>query len=67
MEVLVMSVEESILGGVRAGCGCYARSEVPNLAVSMPWLPTESNAEALDQWIKDYYASSAFNTRHCRT
>ena len=61
MEVLVMSGEESILGGVRAGCGCYARSEVPKLPVSMPWPPTESNADALEQWIKDYYASSAFN------
>ena len=27
----------------------------------MPWLPTEGNANSLEQWIKDYYASSAFN------
>ena len=60
-EVLVLSGEESNLGGVRAGCGCYSRSEVPKLPVSMPWPPTENNVDALEQWIKDYYASSAFN------
>ena len=60
-EVMVTSGEESNLGGVRAVCGCYARSEVPQLPSSMPWPPTEDNADALEQWIKDYYASSAFN------
>ena len=60
-EVLVMSGEESNLGRVRAGCGCYARSKAPKLPVSMPWPPTEGNASSLKQWIKDYYASSAFN------
>ena len=59
-EVMVTSGEESNLGGVRAVCGCYARSEVPQLPSSMPWPPTEDNADALEQWIKDYYASSAF-------
>ena len=28
----------------------------------MPWPPSESHLDALDQWIKDYYA----NTWHCR-
>ena len=60
-EVLVLSGEESNLGGVRAGCGCYARSEVPKLPVSMPWPPTESNVDALEQWIRDYYATTGFN------
>ena len=57
----MLSGLEKNIGGVRAACGCYARSAVPKLPVSMPWPPSESNADALEQWIKDYYASSAFN------
>ena len=37
------------------------RSEVPKLPVSMPWPPTESNVDALEQWIRDYYATTGFN------
>ena len=27
----------------------------------MPWPPTESNVDALEQWIRDYYATTGFN------
>ena len=30
----------------------------------MPWPPSEGNADAWEQWIKDHHASSAFNICH---
>ena len=59
--MLLISGVESHIVGVKAVYGCFARSEVPKLSVSMPWPPAESHADALEQWIKDNYASSAFN------
>ena len=68
-EVLVLSGEESNLGGVRAGCVCYARSEVPRYqspclghqlrAMLMPW---NSGSET----ILAPLVSTCVNTRHCR-
>ena len=65
-EVVEVSVDKqdpdkSNLGGTKAPCGCYARSEVPPMPTSMPLPPTEEAVDVLEQWIKDYYASSAFN------
>ena len=60
-DVHVTSGSGKNIGGGKAACGCYARSAVPKLPESMPWPPAESNADALEQWVRDYYASSAFN------
>ena len=53
--------------GVKAVCGCFARFAVTKLPVSMPWPPSEGNADCWEQWIKDYHASIALmsaSTRH---
>ena len=59
-EVLVLSGEENNLQGQgRVWVLCQVRG--PKLPVSMPWPPTESNVDALEQWIRDYYATTGFN------
>ena len=61
VEVSVDKQDQSNVGGRKAPCGCYARSDVPPIPTTMPWPPTVSAVDVLEQWIKDYYASSAFN------
>ena len=50
------------LGQKRAPCGCLERSTVPLPPDKMPYPATEANREQIEQWIKNRYASSAFNT-----
>ena len=53
--------DDIYLGLVKAKCGCFVRSEVLLLPTSMPWPPTEDSVDAIEQWVKDYHARSAFN------
>ena len=46
----------------KAPCGCLERSAVPPPPDKLPYPATEANREKLELWIKEYYASSAFNT-----
>ena len=45
----------------KAPCGCLERSAVPPPPDKMPYQATEANRDKIEQWIKDHYASSAFN------
>ena len=42
-------------------CGCPPRQKIPPKPTSLPYEPTEANREKLQQWLIDYYRSSAFN------
>ena len=43
-------------------CDCPIRCQPPPLPAKLPCAPTPGNRQALEQHIKDYYRSSAFNT-----
>ena len=45
----------------KAPCGCPRRMAVPPKPDSIPFAPTEANRPRLEQWVKDYFKSSAFN------
>ena len=45
-----------------APCGCPKRSAVPEKPTSLPYPATEANRGKLEQWIRDHFAASAFNT-----
>ena len=45
-----------------ASCGCPKRSAVPPLPEKIPYPAEEGNREKLEHWIRDHFASSAFNT-----
>ena len=42
-------------------CGCPVRQKMPPKPTSLPCEPTETNRLHLQQWLIDYYRSSAFN------
>ena len=42
-------------------CSCPARALPPPVPTALPFQPTEENREKLENWIKEKYASSAFN------
>lgn len=44
-----------------ATCGCLTRSEAPDPPPAIPFSPTEENRHKLEEWIKQHFASSAFN------
>ena len=46
-------------------CGCPPRQKVPPKPTSLPFDPTEDNREKLQDWLVNYYRSSAFNM--CKT
>ena len=46
----------------RAKCGCFARTTTPDLPEKIPFDATEANRPALQAWIMEHFASSAFNT-----
>lgn len=45
-----------------APCGCPRRTPVPDKPARIPFAPTVSNRNRLEQWIREYYKSSALNT-----
>ena len=45
-----------------APCGCPKRSPCPPKPDKLPFPPTAEHRQDLEDWIKNYYASSAFNT-----
>ena len=49
VEVSVNQENQSNMGGMKAPCGCYARSKVPPMPNSMPWPPTEEAVDVLEQ------------------
>ncbi|RDH89254.1 MAG: hypothetical protein DIZ77_16200 [endosymbiont of Seepiophila jonesi] len=46
----------------RDNCNCPGRTMPPPLPTSIPFPPTENNRGKLEEWIKDYYKGSTFNT-----
>ena len=44
-----------------APCGCKIRSSCPPLPDKLPFPPTEDHRLDIENWIKNYYESSAFN------
>ena len=42
-------------------CDCPAREKVPELPDKLPYEPTEENRGKLEDYIKDFFAKSAFN------
>ena len=53
---------EQKTSGDKAPCGCPKRSDVPELPKTMPYPATEDNRAKLEQWMRNYFAASAFNT-----
>jgi transposase InsO family protein len=49
-----------------SNCVCLRRTMAPDAPTSLPFLATEQNREKLQQWILDFYASSAFNQCECQ-
>ena len=45
-----------------APCGCPKRSSVPEPPTGIPYPATEENRDKLEQWIRNHFAASAFNT-----
>ena len=45
-----------------APCGCPKRSTVPPIPERIPYPADEDNRQKLEHWIRDHFASSAFNT-----
>ena len=40
-------------------CTCPNRADPPEVPNEIPFAPVEQNVPALEQWLRDYYASSA--------
>ena len=57
----VPSVVRDSRGRELALCGCLKRMEAPDVLEEVPFELTEVNAERAQEWILEYYASSAFN------
>lgn len=47
-------------------CKCPTRERAPDVPANIPIEPTPENIPKLEQWIRDYYASSAFNCCECQ-
>ena len=47
---------------LNAPCGCPKRSNCPPPPEKIPFPATEEHRHSLEEWIKERYASSAFNT-----
>ena len=48
-------------------CSCPIRTKPPPLPTALPFLATDANRTALQNWILDRYRSSTFNTCECQT
>ena len=47
-------------------CECPVREMAPDAPAALPCEPTPDNVPKLEQWIRDMYAASAFNTCECQ-
>ena len=47
-------------------CECPVRETAPDAPTVLPLEPTPDNVLKLEQWIRDHYAASAFNTCECQ-
>ena len=47
-------------------CSCPVRSRAPDPPDSLPFEPVPENVPKLEQWIRDFYAASAFNVCECQ-
>ena len=47
-------------------CKCPVRETAPDVPTELPMDPTPGNIPKLEQWIRDYYAASAFNCCECQ-
>ena len=54
--------KEKRLDNGKAACGCPKRAASPPLPSKIPHLPSDENRGALEKWIVEYFAASAFNT-----
>ena len=63
---------EPSIASIRAGkkpdcdCKCPVRVMAPDVPSELPLEPTPENVPRLEQWIRDYYAASAFNCCECQ-
>ena len=47
-------------------CKCPERERAPDVPAEIPFDPIPENVPKLEQWIRDYYAASAFNCCECQ-
>ena len=47
-------------------CECPVRETAPDAPTVLPFEPTPDNVPKLEQWIRERYAASAFNTCECQ-
>ena len=47
-------------------CTCPVRETAPDAPTELPMEPTPENVPRLEQWIRGFYAASAFNTCECQ-
>ena len=52
----------STLSSSQEKCSCPRRSPTPKRPSQIPFTPSEVNVKKLEEWILEYYKSSAFNT-----
>ena len=46
-------------------CNCKTREKAPDLPASLPFEPIEANREKFEDWMKDFFSTSAFlNCKH---
>ena len=61
-----MSGSRQSLTRSKCDCKCPDRVKPPETPSSMPFEPTPENIPALENWIREFYASSAFNCCECQ-
>ena len=47
-------------------CTCPVRERAPDAPTVLPFDPTPDNVPKMEQWIRSFYAASAFNTCECQ-
>ena len=47
-------------------CNCPIRTEPPKVPDKIPFAPIEENVPALEKWLREKYAASAFNCCECQ-
>lgn len=58
----ISKTDASIADNEIAPCGCSRRETVPSKPVRVLFTPIASNWERLEQWLREHFKSSAFNT-----
>ena len=47
-------------------CSCPERAMAPDVPAELPFEPTPENVPRLEEWIRNFYAASAFNCCECQ-